>query len=145
MFRRLIVEIFKVTVDQLREVSNSETNQRTLNIEDAHAFLDMVKNAFADSPERYNHFMDILKQSQQEKIDTPGVMTRVAALFQGPQSRLLLEGFQTFLPGDYRFSFPTDPLDNTVTFTTPDGTIVDPMRDDQLEASWERLVASLGH
>ena len=54
-------------------------------------------------------------------IDTPGVIDRVSSLFRGHPA--LIQGFNTFLPPGYRIDCTTDDGDQTITVTTPTGTI----------------------
>ncbi|KAF9483550.1 PAH2 domain-containing protein [Pholiota conissans] len=95
---------------------------RPLNVTDALNYLDAVKNQFHDSPDVYNQFLDIMTDFKREKTDTPGVVGRVSRLFAGNHN--LIQGFNTFLPLGYRIDISADPSDpNTVTITTPTGTI----------------------
>lgn len=56
-----------------------------------------------------------------DRIDTPGVIERVSALFHGNPS--LIQGFNTFLPPGYRIEMSDDPRDpDIITVTTPEGT-----------------------
>ncbi|KAJ3778271.1 hypothetical protein FB446DRAFT_658434 [Lentinula raphanica] len=100
---------------QLTEMSN-----RPLNVTDALSYLDAVKHQFAEKPEVYNKFLDIMKDFKSQQIDTPGVIGRVSKLFHGNPP--LIQGFNTFLPVGYRIDVSGDPLDpNTITVTTPQG------------------------
>ncbi|KAJ4485722.1 hypothetical protein J3R30DRAFT_3441510 [Lentinula aciculospora] len=100
---------------QLSEMS------RPLNVTDALSYLDAVKLQFAEKPEVYNKFLDIMKDFKSQQIDTPGVIGRVSKLFHGNPP--LIQGFNTFLPVGYRIDVSGDPLDpNTITVTTPQGT-----------------------
>jgi paired amphipathic helix protein Sin3a len=57
-----------------------------------------------------------------DRIDTPGVIQRVASLFHGHPS--LIQGFNTFLPVGYRIEVGSDAQSSEViTFTTPSGTV----------------------
>ncbi|KAJ4471621.1 histone deacetylase complex, SIN3 component [Lentinula aciculospora] len=91
---------------------------RPLNVTDALSYLDAVKNKFSTRPDVYNHFLDIMKEFKSQQIDTPGVIKRVSALFQGHHS--LIQGFNTFLPVGYRIECSSDA--NHITVTTPRGT-----------------------
>ncbi|KAJ3857305.1 hypothetical protein EV368DRAFT_71125 [Lentinula lateritia] len=94
---------------------------RPLNVTDALSYLDDVKHQFAEKPEVYNRFLDIMKDFKSQQIDTPGVIGRVSKLFHGNPP--LIQGFNTFLPVGYRIDVSGDPLDpNTITVTTPQGT-----------------------
>ncbi|KAJ1032940.1 hypothetical protein NDA16_000219 [Ustilago loliicola] len=72
----------------------------TLNVKDALSYLDQVKVQFAEHPDVYNRFLDIMKDFKSQSIDTPGVIERVSTLFRGHPS--LIQGFNTFLPPGYR-------------------------------------------
>ncbi|KAJ1350558.1 Paired amphipathic helix protein Sin3b [Parelaphostrongylus tenuis] len=71
-------------------------NQNRVKVEDALSYLDQVKTQFADQPNVYTQFLDIMKDFKSQAIDTPGVITRVSRLFQGRSA--LIMGFNTFLP-----------------------------------------------
>ncbi|THH20510.1 hypothetical protein EW146_g864 [Bondarzewia mesenterica] len=94
---------------------------RPLNVTDALSYLDAVKIQFAEKPDVYNQFLDIMKDFKSQLIDTPGVIARVSMLFQG--NPVLIQGFNTFLPPGYHINCSTDPQDiNLITVTTPSGT-----------------------
>ncbi|GLB39349.1 putative histone deacetylase (HDAC) interacting [Lyophyllum shimeji] len=96
---------------------------RPLNVTDALGYLDAVKVQFADQPNVYNQFLDIMKEFKNELIDTPGVIRRVSQLFNGHAS--LIQGFNTFLPVGYRIECTNDAQDaGFITVTTPGGTQV---------------------
>eukprot|EP00126_Sphaerothecum_destruens_P001598 Sdes_comp15011_c0_seq1m3773 len=71
-----------------------------LKVEDALSYLDMVKVQFLEQPQVYNQFLDIMKEFKSQSIDTPGVIGRVSALFDGHPD--LIRGFNTFLPPGYK-------------------------------------------
>eukprot|EP01137_Pigoraptor_chileana_P015243 Opistho-2@70936 len=71
-----------------------------LKVEDALSYLDQVKLQFGDQPTVYNQFLDIMKEFKSQSIDTPGVIGRVSALFEGHPD--LIRGFNTFLPPGYK-------------------------------------------
>ncbi|GAV99213.1 Paired amphipathic helix protein pst1 [Lentinula edodes] len=100
------------------EEDNAMQVDRPLNVTDALSYLDAVKNKFSTRPDVYNHFLDIMKEFKSQQIDTPGVIKRVSALFQGHHS--LIQGFNTFLPVGYRIECSSDA--NHITVTTPRGT-----------------------
>ncbi|KAH8099312.1 hypothetical protein BXZ70DRAFT_943231 [Cristinia sonorae] len=103
-----------------QEDSSPDPN-RPLNVTDALTYLDAVKMQFQDKPDVYNHFLDIMKDFKSQQIDTPGVIERVSALFQG--NPYLIQGFNTFLPPGYRIELTTDRNTNTITVTTPLGVL----------------------
>ncbi|KAK5172209.1 Transcriptional regulatory protein sin3 [Saxophila tyrrhenica] len=103
--------------------SQGQGQQPILN--DALSYLDQVKVQFADSPDVYNRFLDIMKDFKSGAIDTPGVIGRVSTLFNGNPE--LIQGFNTFLPPGYRIECGpgTDP--NEIRVTTPMGSSILPM------------------
>lgn len=101
--------------------SSSNNGYRPLNVKDALTYLDQVKVKFADQPEVYNRFLDIMKEFKSQAIDTPGVIERVSTLFRGHPA--LISGFNTFLPPGYRIECTTDERDrDIIKVTTPNGT-----------------------
>lgn len=91
-------------------------------LNDALSYLDQVKVQFADQPDVYNRFLDIMKDFKSQAIDTPGVINRVSELFAGHPN--LIQGFNTFLPPGYRIECGTGNDPNTIRVTTPMGTTV---------------------
>ncbi|KAJ7833433.1 paired amphipathic helix [Mycena olivaceomarginata] len=92
-----------------------------LNLTDALGYLDTVKKQFQNQPEVYHHFLDIMKDFNRQVIDTPGVIQRVSTLFPG--NRILIQGFNSFLPLGYRIDISENPAEpHTITVTTPMGT-----------------------
>eukprot|EP01098_Paradermamoeba_levis_P010318 TRINITY_DN4336_c0_g2_i2.p1 TRINITY_DN4336_c0_g2~~TRINITY_DN4336_c0_g2_i2.p1 ORF type:complete len:185 (-),score=44.81 TRINITY_DN4336_c0_g2_i2:643-1125(-) len=73
-------------------------------------FLDQVKHQFAQQPQVYTQFLEIMKEFKSESVDVPGVIARVLELFEGHKH--LIMGFNTFLPPGYKIesdSIPDDP------------------------------------
>ncbi|KAI1491771.1 hypothetical protein F5X96DRAFT_448834 [Biscogniauxia mediterranea] len=91
-------------------------------LNDALSYLDQVKVQFADQPDVYNKFLDIMKDFKSQTIDTPGVINRVSELFAGHPN--LIQGFNTFLPPGYRIECGAGNDPNTIRVTTPMGTTV---------------------
>ena len=79
-----------------------------LTVENAIAYLDKIKLKFHDRPEIYNQFLDIMKECQAQSIDTHCVIERVKQLFHG--HRMLILGFNTFLPPEHQIEFSDDDL-----------------------------------
>ncbi|KAI0371352.1 hypothetical protein BV20DRAFT_965547 [Pilatotrama ljubarskyi] len=102
------------------DYAGSQGPDRPLNVSDALSYLDQVKMQFADRPDVYNKFLDIMKDFKSQLIDTPGVIERVSNLFHGHPS--LIQGFNTFLPAGYRIETTAHPDPNYITVTTPAGT-----------------------
>ncbi|VDK51391.1 unnamed protein product [Gongylonema pulchrum] len=65
-------------------------------VEDALSYLDQVKQQFADAPDIYSGFLDVMKDFKSHSIDTPGVIKRVSRLFRGRPN--LIIAFNSFLP-----------------------------------------------
>lgn len=93
--------------------------------QDALSYLDQVKVQFADHPDVYNRFLDIMKDFKSGAIDTPGVIDRVSQLFAGNPG--LIQGFNTFLPPGYKIECGTGDDPNSIRVTTPMGTTVSSM------------------
>ena len=79
-----------------------------LTVENAIAYLDKIKLKCHDRPEIYNQFLDIMKECQAQSIDTRCVIEKVKQLFHG--HRMLILGFNTFLPPEYQIEFSDDDL-----------------------------------
>uniref|UniRef100_W8AYZ5 Paired amphipathic helix protein Sin3a n=1 Tax=Ceratitis capitata TaxID=7213 RepID=W8AYZ5_CERCA len=79
-----------------------------LKVEDALSYLDQVKFQYADQPQIYNNFLDIMKEFKSHCIDTPGVIQRVSNLFKGHTE--LIYGFNMFLPAGYKIEIHSDEL-----------------------------------
>jgi paired amphipathic helix protein Sin3a len=94
-------------------------------LNDALSYLDQVKVQFADHPDVYNRFLDIMKDFKSGAIDTPGVIERVSTLFAGNPN--LIQGFNTFLPPGYKIECGTNGDPNAIRVTTPMGTMVSTM------------------
>ncbi|QDS68319.1 hypothetical protein FKW77_010685 [Venturia effusa] len=103
--------------------SMNQAQQPILN--DALSYLDQVKVQFADHPDVYNRFLDIMKDFKSGAIDTPGVIERVSMLFTGNPG--LIQGFNTFLPPGYKIECGTGDDPNQIRVTTPMGTTVSSM------------------
>ena len=70
------------------------------------------------APVAFAHFVFLF-----HRIDTPGVIQRVATLFHGHP--FLIQGFNTFLPVGYRIEVGSDSQSSEViTVTTPSGTML---------------------
>lgn len=94
-------------------------------MQDALSYLDQVKVQFADHPDVYNKFLDIMKDFKSGAIDTPGVIERVSTLFAGNPN--LIQGFNTFLPPGYKIECGSNGDPNAIRVTTPMGTTVSSM------------------
>ncbi|PKA53860.1 Paired amphipathic helix protein Sin3-like 4 [Apostasia shenzhenica] len=82
----------------------SSTQKLTTN--DALAYLKAVKDIFQDNREKYDEFLEVMKDFKSQRIDTSGVIMRVKELFKGHRDLIL--GFNTFLPKGYEIKLPED-------------------------------------
>ncbi|CAH8253403.1 unnamed protein product [Arabidopsis lyrata] len=89
-----------------------------LTTNDALAYLKAVKDKFQDQREKYDEFLEVMKNFKSQRVDTAGVITRVKELFKGHQELIL--GFNTFLPKGFEITLqPEDgqpPLKKRVEF-----------------------------
>lgn len=79
----------------------SQNYQLILN--DALLYLDQVKARYLCHPDKYNDFLDIMKDFKAQLLDTPGVIVRVTSLFEGQEA--LIMGFNAFLPPGWRIGY----------------------------------------
>jgi paired amphipathic helix protein Sin3a len=70
-------------------------NQK-LTTNDALVYLKNVKDKFQDKREKYEEFLEVMRDFKSERIDTNGVIIRVKTLFNGYPELIL--GFNAFLP-----------------------------------------------
>ncbi|KAK8655383.1 hypothetical protein V6N13_107963 [Hibiscus sabdariffa] len=75
-----------------------------LTTNDALAYLKAVKDIFQEKREKYDDFLEVMKDFKAQRIDTAGVIARVKELFKGYQDLIL--GFNTFLPKGYEITLP---------------------------------------
>jgi len=108
-----------------QQISQGQGQGQQPILNDALSYLDQVKVQFADHPDVYNRFLDIMKDFKSGAIDTPGVIGRVSTLFAGNPE--LIQGFNTFLPPGYRIECGTGDDPNAIRVTTPMGTTVQSM------------------
>ncbi|KAI4321360.1 hypothetical protein MLD38_034752 [Melastoma candidum] len=87
-----------------------------LTTNDALSYLKEVKDMFQDQREKYDMFLEVMKDFKAQRTDTAGVITRVKQLFKG-HSNLIL-GFNTFLPKGFEITVEEDetPAKKTVEF-----------------------------
>ncbi|KAL6848318.1 hypothetical protein ACP4OV_022446 [Aristida adscensionis] len=70
-----------------------------LTTNDALVYLKAVKDKFLDKREKYEEFLEVMRDFKSERIDTNGVIIRVKTLFNGYPELIL--GFNAFLPKGY--------------------------------------------
>ncbi|OIT33725.1 PREDICTED: paired amphipathic helix protein Sin3-like 2 isoform X2 [Nicotiana attenuata] len=80
--------------------ASASTQKLTTN--DALSYLKEVKDMFQDQREKYDLFLDVMKDFKAQRIDTSGVIARVKDLFKGHPNLIL--GFNTFLPKGYEIT-----------------------------------------
>ncbi|XP_020572499.1 paired amphipathic helix protein Sin3-like 5 [Phalaenopsis equestris] len=77
-----------------------------LSTNDAVAYLKAVKDLLHDNNEKYNQFLNIMKDFKTERIDTDEVIMRVQELFK--EHPELIIGFRTFVPKGYKIKIPAE-------------------------------------
>ncbi|KAM0058174.1 putative transcription regulator Others family [Helianthus debilis subsp. tardiflorus] len=93
------------------------SSAQKLTTSDALTYLKEVKEMFQDQREKYDMFLDVMKDFKAQRIDTTGVIARVKELFKGHNN--LIFGFNTFLPKGYEITVIDDdepPPKKTVEF-----------------------------
>ncbi|KAF5739647.1 paired amphipathic helix protein Sin3-like 2 isoform X1 [Tripterygium wilfordii] len=87
-----------------------------LTTNDALTYLKEVKDMFQDQREKYDTFLEVMKDFKAQRTDTTGVIARVKELFKGHNN--LIFGFNTFLPRGYEITLDEDgaPPKKTVEF-----------------------------
>ncbi|XP_010683342.2 paired amphipathic helix protein Sin3-like 3 isoform X2 [Beta vulgaris subsp. vulgaris] len=85
--------------------TGAPTTQK-LTTNDALAYLKAVKEMFQDKKEKYDEFLEVMKDFKAQRIDTTGVIARVKELFKGHRDLIL--GFNTFLPKGYEITLPPE-------------------------------------
>ncbi|XP_073050170.1 paired amphipathic helix protein Sin3-like 4 isoform X2 [Primulina eburnea] len=89
---------------QVQMVTPSSTQRLTTN--DALTYLKAVKDIFQDNRDKYEDFLDIMKDFKAQRVGTTGVILRVKELFKG--HRHLILGFNAFLPVGYEITLPVE-------------------------------------
>ncbi|CAJ2665561.1 unnamed protein product [Trifolium pratense] len=93
------------------------TTSQKLTTNDALSYLKEVKDMFQDQKEKYDMFLEVMKDFKAQKTDTHGVIERVKELFKGHNH--LIFGFNTFLPKGYEITLDEEeapPPKKTVEF-----------------------------
>ncbi|XVF58163.1 hypothetical protein PTKIN_Ptkin07bG0041300 [Pterospermum kingtungense] len=87
-----------------------------LTTNDALTYLKEVKEMFQDQKDKYDMFLEVMKDFKAQRTDTVGVIARVKELFKGHNN--LIYGFNTFLPKGYEITLDEDeaPPKKTVEF-----------------------------
>nr|GMD16980.1 paired amphipathic helix protein Sin3-like 3 isoform X1 [Ipomoea batatas] len=84
----------------------SGNGMQKLTTGDALAYLKNVKDIFQDKRDKYDEFLEVMKDFKAQRVDTSGVIARVKDLFKGHQNLIL--GFNTFLPKGYEITLQSD-------------------------------------
>ncbi|KAL3694267.1 hypothetical protein R1sor_007918 [Riccia sorocarpa] len=87
---------------QQQQQHQQQQQQQRLTTDDALAYLKAVKDMFKDDKDKYDEFLEVMKDFKAQRIDTAGVIIRVKDLFKG--HRQLILGFNTFLPKGYEIT-----------------------------------------
>ncbi|KAJ6814157.1 paired amphipathic helix protein Sin3-like 4 [Iris pallida] len=77
-----------------------------LTTNDALQYLKAVKDIFQDKKEKYDQFLEVMKDFKSQRVDTAGVILRVKDLFKGHRDLILR--FNTFLPKGYEIKLPEE-------------------------------------
>ncbi|XP_018719171.2 paired amphipathic helix protein Sin3-like 2 [Eucalyptus grandis] len=85
---------------------DAEGSARRPTTDDAMSYLGELKDTLRDEPEKYNTFVEIMKDFKSQRIDAMMVVARVKELFTGYER--LIHGFNTFLPDGCKIS-PDEP------------------------------------
>ncbi|CAA0834734.1 Paired amphipathic helix protein Sin3-like 4 [Striga hermonthica] len=84
----------------------STTSDMQLTTTDALSYLKTVREVFQDKRDKYDEFIDIMKDFKAQIIGTTDVIRRVKELFKGYDDLIL--GFNAFLPKDYEIALSPD-------------------------------------
>ncbi|XP_010550095.1 PREDICTED: paired amphipathic helix protein Sin3-like 2 [Tarenaya hassleriana] len=97
-------------------VGGGGSGSQKLTTNDALTYLKEVKEMFQDQREKYDMFLEVMKDFKAQRTDTAGVIARVKELFKGHNN--LIYGFNTFLPKGYEITLDDDeaPPKKTVEF-----------------------------
>ncbi|GJU59038.1 endopeptidase [Tanacetum coccineum] len=103
-FNTFLPKEYEITIDEpqaKKPVEFSEVYQfvnkiKVLTTMDARTYLKEIKEMFKDQKEKYDEFLDAMKNFKTHRVDTPSIIARVRRLFEGYPDLIL--GFNTFLP-----------------------------------------------
>nr|XP_009771469.1 PREDICTED: paired amphipathic helix protein Sin3-like 3 [Nicotiana sylvestris] len=82
--------------------AGANASTQKLTTKDALSYLKEVKDIFQDQRDKYDLFLDVIKDFKARRIDTAGVIARVKPLFK-EHPKLILR-FNTFLPKGYEIT-----------------------------------------
>ncbi|KAK1280747.1 Paired amphipathic helix protein Sin3-like 6 [Acorus gramineus] len=80
--------------------------EKMMTMDDALAYAKTVRDTFHDKKDKYEEFLEVLKDFKAKRIDNVGVVSRVKELFKGHRDLIL--GFSTFLPKGYKITLPPE-------------------------------------
>ncbi|KAF8602348.1 kinase-like protein [Ceratobasidium sp. AG-I] len=101
------------------ELRSSQGN-RSRDPEIALSYLKLVENTFQSQPEVNWMFLDVMQRFLNQSFDPPVVINYICGLFH--KHAVLLEGFNIFLPSNYRIDCVVDSNNlNLIKVTTPSG------------------------
>ncbi|KAI0524065.1 hypothetical protein KFK09_003429 [Dendrobium nobile] len=86
--------------------SDMDTSEQKLTTSDALAYLKCVKYLFKDNKEKYNEFLQVMRDFKSQRINTYEVIMKVQELFKGHSDLIL--GFSKFLPNGYEIKVPEE-------------------------------------
>ncbi|KAH0468202.1 hypothetical protein IEQ34_003235 [Dendrobium chrysotoxum] len=86
--------------------SDMDTSEQKLTTGDALTYLKCVKDLFKGNKEKYNEFLEVMRDFKSQRVDTYGVIIRVQELFKGHRDLIL--GFSKFLPDGYEIKVPEE-------------------------------------
>ncbi|KAK9104764.1 hypothetical protein Scep_021608 [Stephania cephalantha] len=103
-FRRPVVISRGESSRQAQAVGGGVNLKLTTN--DALQYLKYIQGVFHDKKEKYDEFLDVMKDFKTNIIDTEGVIERVEGIFEGHRDLIL--GFSKFLPKKYGITLPPE-------------------------------------
>uniref|UniRef100_A0A1J3GR05 Paired amphipathic helix protein Sin3-like 2 n=2 Tax=Noccaea caerulescens TaxID=107243 RepID=A0A1J3GR05_NOCCA len=97
-------------------IGDGGINSQKLTTNDALTYLKQVKEMFQDQRDKYDMFLEVMKDFKAQRTDTSGVIARVKELFKGHNN--LIFGFNTFLPKGFEITLDEEeaPPKKTVEF-----------------------------
>ncbi|WCJ21741.1 Paired amphipathic helix protein Sin3-like 4 [Euphorbia peplus] len=90
-----------------RRGEGGNDDKRKSTTADALSYLKAMKDTFRNRREKYDDFLQVMKDFKAQRIDTSAVIATVKVLFEGHPDLIL--GFNTFLPKGYEITLPQPP------------------------------------
>jgi histone deacetylase complex regulatory component SIN3 len=91
---------------QFLDVRSTPLSDSTLQppvLNDALSYLDEIRDKYAEQPEIYEQFLELMKDYKRGSADTPDVFKRVLDLFSSTPE--LIKSFNQFLPPGFHFLY----------------------------------------